>query len=284
MLSPLLFTKMQGLGNDFVVIDDLGSVPATQGLDLGKLAKKICDRRFGIGADQILWLKKSRSSVADIRMEILNADGSEAEMCGNGIRAVARYLQRHTGLKRPESSSSVLPSYLIETLGGVKKVELMGNEVIVDMGAPTLGKGFLGQGEELVVAGERLFFYEVNVGNPHAVFFVNALSQFPVETLGPLIEKHPRFPQRTNVEFVEVGDGHSIRVRVWERGAGITLACGTGACASAVASLATQKVSGRVEVLLPGGALQITWSGKVTDSVMMQGPAEEVFQGRFLFE
>jgi diaminopimelate epimerase len=269
-MKSLKFTKMQGLGNDFIVIDDIGAQPATAGVLSPEVAKRICDRRFGVGADQILWLRKAGQSAArpDLRMEILNADGSVAEMCGNGIRAVALYLNRHLFKDKTE--------FNIETLAGMKTVQVKGATVLVDMGIPTLGSG-VSMGGELLPKTEFKFF-EVNVGNPHAVIFLDSLNAFLVEKWGPLIEAHPRFPSRTNVEFVEVKSSHAIQVRVWERGAGITLACGTGACAAAVASLVTGKVQNPVEVQLPGGNLKITWAGPGC-SVMMEGPAEEVFSG-----
>lgn len=258
----LKFVKMQGIGNDFVVVQ--GEVPMT-----AELARKVCDRRFGVGADQILWIKPAQDRAkADLRMEILNADGSEAEMCGNGIRAVALYVDKRARQKKPQ--------YRIETLAGVKTVTVKGQNVLVDMGPPKLGKGFP-KGEALEVAGRKLTFFEVSMGNPHAVFFDDASS---IEELGPQIENHPRFPERTNVEFVTVESPSSIRVRVWERGAGITLACGTGACASAVATLATERAQGTLKVQLPGGDLAIGWAGGES-SVMMEGPAREVFTGEF---
>jgi len=327
-MKLIKFTKMQGLGNDFVVIDDLGPLPATSGTIVASgtvaasgdisvaQAKKICDRRFGVGADQILWLRRPRPHAhvesalsgarpearPDARMEILNADGSTAEMCGNGIRAVALYLNRH-----------IFPgqtAFKIETLAGIKTVQVNGALVLVDMGIPVLGSvgadvrgtGIPAGGEKIQVQDTEFRFFEVNVGNPHAVLFINsgelggargaggvkgargagavegALDFFPVEKWGPLLEAHSRFPQRTNVEFVEVKGPNAIQVRVWERGAGITLACGTGACASAVASLVAGKVQNPVEVRLPGGNLKITWAGPGS-SVLMEGPAEEVFSG-----
>lgn len=265
---------MHGLGNDFVVIDELStSIPITP-----LLAQKICDRRFGVGADQLLWLRKAHDSRLDVRMEILNADGSIAEMCGNGIRAIALYLNQHSATKKAD--------YRIETLAGEKTVKIQGSLVSVDMGEPILGAGFQNQGEPLRLEGNEFRFFEVSLGNPHAVFFHRS-GQPSVESLvkqfGRQIEVLPRFPNRTNVEFVEIIDPHSIRVRVWERGAGITLACGTGACAAAVASLATGRVEGVVEVDLPGGRLRIAWEG-VGKSVIMEGPAQEVFQGTYFVE
>lgn len=268
------FIKMHGLGNDFVLIDDLGKPQGLCQPLKPELARQICDRRLGVGADQILWLKTPIDSHSDARMEIFNSDGSTAEMCGNGIRAAGLYLYRH-GPKRK-------PSYCIETLAGLKLVEMSeeGANVSVDMGQPELGVGMDQGGERLVVLGIELRFFEVDMGNPHAVFFVENLDRCEVERLGPAIEVDPRFPRRTNVEFVEVMGPGLIRVRVWERGAGLTLACGTGACASAVAALATARVHGKIEVQLPGGSLWVRWDRGST--VIMEGPAEEVFRGEFL--
>ena len=283
----LPFVKMQGLGNDFIVIDDIGKVQA-----IGRrpevtpeLARKICDRRFGVGADQVLWLRPAHSREMDARMEILNADGSIAEMCGNGIRAIGLYLAKHGPIP-----NRVI--YSIETLAGIKTVQIHGDEVTVDMGAPKLAGGFestvsgpgsnvwRGPGEKLEVAGRVLEFFEVDMGNPHAVVFVEDVAAVALEEIGPKFEVHSRFPARTNVEFVQVLGPDQIRVRVWERGAGVTLACGTGACASAVAALATGRVQGEVKVDLPGGQLKIVWPGPA-QSVVMAGPAAEVFRGEF---
>ncbi len=264
---------MHGLGNDFIVIDDLnGPVQVIS----TELAKMLCDRRFGVGADQILWLKRPHETSLDTRMEILNADGSTAEMCGNGIRAVALYLRDHA-----ESAGVARKSeYSIETLAGVIRVILRGDEVEVDMGQPALGQGVVQGGEVISVGGQDFKFFEVSMGNPHAVIFSENVDLVPLEQIGPQIETHARFPKKTNVEFVQVVDPHTIRIRVWERGAGVTLACGTGACASAVASLTTGQVKSPVKVKLPGGNLEISWSGA---TVKMTGPATEVFSGVYHF-
>lgn len=255
---------MHGLGNDFIVLDSLKKkLPKLT----SKIAIRICDRRFGIGADQILHLTKPKNKSADARMEILNADGSIAEMCGNGIRAAALYLRDHHKNKK---------NFKIETLAGIKEIDLQGDLVNVDMGVPKLGKS---GGEKLKLPNGKVFhFIEVNVGNPHAVIFVEDAWATPVEILGPIIERHKRFPKKTNVEFVQIENQNKIIVRVWERGAGITLACGTGACASAVASLHAQKASNPLIVQLPGGPLEISWAGP-GKSVLMKGPATTVFQG-----
>ena len=301
----LPFLKMHGLGNDFVVIDDLQGAPGSPGsvrraAGAGKitpeLAARIGHRQFGVGFDQLLWLRPAgtpwtvtrgreppRVSQADARMEIFNPDGSMAEMCGNGVRAAALYLFRH-------GPKAGLSRYRIETLGGLKEIEVASDLMTVDMGVPLLQGGFDsgvdGVGEEIEFSGFNHHFFEVNLGNPHAVLFVPCLRDIPFEKWGPEAERHPRFPDRSNIEFVEVEGPSSMRVRVWELGAGPTLACGTGACASAVAALFTHRVkpdpaTGFVQVHLPGGVLSIRWSGPGS-SVFMQGPATEVFRGVFL--
>ncbi|MCM2322707.1 MAG: diaminopimelate epimerase [Oligoflexia bacterium] len=283
------FIKMHGVGNDFVVIDDLAArIPGTALPITPEFARHACDRRFGIGADQLLWLRRPLNSGAHARMEILNADGSVAEMCGNGIRAVALYLDRKFSAGQPSGSAPSDPrsaEVRIETLAGLKSVWVDGELATVDMGSPILGGGFPGIGEGLLIRGRELRFFEINVGNPHAVIFVDDVQAFPVADLGPQVEVNPRFPNRTNVEFVQVLEhqlrpkGSVIQVRVWERGAGITLACGTGACAAAVTALASGRVGpGPVEVRLPGGNLKIQWAG-TGQPVTMTGPAVEVFRG-----
>jgi len=265
------FVKMQGLGNDFIIIDDLTAKPARATPLTPEIAQKICDRRFGIGADQIMWLKKSSDVSCDLKMDILNNDGSIAEMCGNGIRAVALYMNQLTHKD----------SYRVETLAGVMTVQLKDGAVDVDMGKPVFGPHATGQGESIEapqLGGARFLFHEISMGNPHAVIFTDNLDSIALERVGPALEAHARFPKRTNVEFVEVTGKNSIRIRVWERGAGITLACGTGACAAAVASLLTSRVESPVRVQLPGGELVIGWDKK-DGPVFMQGPAKEVFRG-----
>jgi diaminopimelate epimerase len=299
MLRSITFTKMHGLGNDFIVVDDVfalafsdGSHTRTQAPLDAELAQKMCDRRFGIGADQILWLKGSRS--ADFRMDILNADGSVAEMCGNGIRAAAVYFHLRVPVKEA--------SYEIETLAGKIIAEMQGDQVRVNMGVPRLGSGYssrdelawsvtsgkLMKGEPLKVPGGEFSIHEVSMGNPHAVIFMDEpIGAEALKKFGPLIETHSRFIERTNVEFVHVEGPQAIRVNVWERGAGVTLACGTGACASAVAAIATGRAQATregampVTVKLPGGELRIAWSGEKDSPVYMEGPAQEVFSGQY---
>jgi diaminopimelate epimerase len=268
---------MHGLGNDFVVIDDLGKPAALCHQLTPGLAAEICDRHFGIGADQIVWLKQAQGdspNPLDARVEFINADGSSAEMCGNGMRAAALYLFKHGPVKKS--------AYVIETVGGVQYAEVSDDgQVSVNIGRPTLGGGF-GDSKGELLAGIPLRFFEVNVGNPHAVIFLaegESLESYPAAELGPKIERHARFPNRTNVEFVQVTGPDSIRVRVWERGAGLTLACGSGASASAVAAVATGKVKSPVTVELPGGSLRILWTQG--EALRMEGPAEEVFRGEY---
>ena len=280
------FTKMHGLGNDFVVIDQLKPTSTTLRPDFltADLAQRLCDRRFGVGADQILVLRPGTTPHAlpapgkvmpnDATMEIINSDGSVVEMCGNGIRAVGLYLDRY--YPRPEKQ------YRIGTLAGLKIVDVHGENACVDMGPPQFKKGLPLSVEKIEWSGKSYEFYEVGMGNPHAIFFVDQVANAPVDTMGPFVEIQNRFPQRTNVEFVEILSPTSIKVRVWERGSGITLACGTGACASAVASLILGKVKqgSPIQVNLPGGALDITWRGE-GHPVIMEGPAKEVFSGTF---
>jgi diaminopimelate epimerase len=218
----------------------------------------------------VLWLKTPGDPAsADVRMEVFNADGSVAETCGNGLRAVARYLHLH--------GPGPKPVYRIETLAGVSEARIESDgDVSIDMGIPVFGAA----DEALSVPGFAGKFTEVSVGNPHAVFVLpKGLAKFALEEVGPKIEGLPRFPQRTNVEFVEIAGPSSLRCRVWERGAGATLACGTGACAAAVAALRAELVKGPVEVHLPGGMLEIRWTPG--GSVWMKGPAEEVFCGDY---
>jgi diaminopimelate epimerase len=273
------FTKMHGLGNDFIVLDEFAQ-GALQNLLSSSRVAQWCDRRFGVGADQILVIGPPRASQTGVvaRMDIWNADGSTAEMCGNGIRAVALYLHDHA----PEGFRG-RKSYRIETGAGVLEVFIEGREVRVNMGPP---RHLADSPEPLQLDGDRHEFYEVSMGNPHAVFLLPeavVLADFPVERLGPRIENHPRFPKKTNVEFVRRSGPNRIEVRVWERGAGITLACGTGACASAVAALHAGLVQRSpaqdIEVSLPGGTLRLAWDGKKTGPVWMTGPAVEVFSG-----
>lgn len=267
----MMFTKMHALGNDFIVIDERAGAINSQP---EALARKLCRRRFGIGADQMLLL--SSSDVADFKMRIFNADGSEVEMCGNGIRCLAKFVW--------DRNLSEKPALEIETLAGIIRPEKANGLVRVDMGEPVLegrkipvnANGFIVD-YKLPVEDSTVKVTCVSIGNPHAVIFVDKASDFPVRHYGPKIENHPFFPKRTNVEFVEVLGDSEIRMRVWERGAGETPACGTGACAAAVASHIRHFTGRKVTVHLDGGDLFIEWAEN--NRIYMTGPAEEVFEG-----
>ncbi len=278
------FTKMHGLGNDFVLIDCLQYSSGFDGSTFGESAKRLCDRRFGVGADQILVLE--RSETADFKMLIFNADGGEVEMCGNGIRCLAKYIW-----DRKLSGKNVLS---IETLAGVIKPEKAGEMVRVDMGEPIFepekipvsilhplsltphpSGGIVDY--PLQIADKEFRITCVSMGNPHAVIVVDDVAKFPVTYYGPMIEAHAVFPRKSNVEFIEIISGKEIKMRVWERGSGETMACGTGACAAAVASNVKGLTDGNVAIHLPGGALLIE---RASDNhVYMTGPAVEVFKG-----
>ncbi len=281
------FTKMHGAGNDFVFLESLdGSLDLTE-----DQIKKICHRRFGIGCDQLLIVAPSRD--ADFRMDIFNADGGKVEMCGNGIRCFAKYVFDQ-GLTKKTSLE-------IETMAGLIKPEILITHpqnspntlwVKVDMGEPILeaedipvnAKGLvINHKLELLGAGKTRFTDElritcVSMGNPHCVLYVNSTDLAPVDTLGPEIENHPFFPNRVNVEFVQILDPKNIRMRVWERGAGETMACGTGACGATVASILNKKTERKIMVHLNGGKLEIEWN-EDDDHVFMTGPATTVFEG-----
>ncbi len=274
------FTKWQGCGNDFVLVN--GFSERLDEEDLGALAQKICDRHYGIGADGLILVLPSKA--ADFRMRILNADGSEAEMCGNGIRCFA-------GVVHDEGLSDK-KEFTVETGAGilVPRLQLADGKlqgVRVDMGEPTLAGDripVLGFGAAHVVeqpieaGGEKLSMTCVSMGNPHCVIFVEDAEAVPIERIGPLLERHEAFPKKTNVEFAAVLDASHIRMRVWERGAAVTLACGTGSCATLVAAALTGRTERAAEVQLDGGRLQIEWAED--NHVYMTGPAEKVFAGR----
>jgi len=276
----LPFTKMHGAGNDFVVLDDRPE----QLRDLERLAPLLCDRHFGIGADQVLVVRPSRQ--ADMRMDIYNADGSQVEMCANGIRAFYKYLRDRGLVDRDEIA--------VETLAGVVRPQAAGpDRVRVDMGRPVLEPAGIpttlrpGRGPvldvPLEVAGRRLSVSSVSMGNPHCVVEVEDVDRAPVAELGPLLEHHPAFPNRVNVEFIRVLGRSRIRQRTWERGTGETLACGSGACAVAVVSMLRGVVDREVEIELRGGVLEIAWPDP-EGSVFMTGPAAEVFTGTVCLE
>jgi len=277
MVRRLNFWKMHGLGNDYIVIDNRGGELSEE--ELSDLAIKLCRRRVGIGADGLLLVCNSR--VADAKMRIFNPDGTEAEMCGNGIRCFAKYCFENGIAKKNVIS--------VETLAGIKELRLKVEggavtSVRVNMGSPRFEAEkipIIGNGtfinKPLDVDGKILMATALSMGNPHCVIFVNNIDNYPVDVIGPKVEDHKLFPKRTNVEFVQVISRKRLKVRIWERGVGETLACGTGACASVVAAKVLGKVEEGAIVELPGGELIVEYEGNV---VFMEGPAEKVFEGK----
>ena len=271
---------MQGLGNDYVYVNCLKEKIKNP----PELAKKISDRHFGVGSDGLIMINPSDK--ADFEMEMYNADGSRGEMCGNGIRCVAKYVYDY-GLTDKTSIS-------VETLAGIKYLDLTVENgkvklVKVDMGRPGLkpseipveASGDQVIDEPIMAGGEEYRMTCVSMGNPHAVVFVDCdLQELPLEEIGPKFENHERFPRRVNTEFVRVTDRHTAQMRVWERGSGETLACGTGACAVAVACVLNGYTEDEVTVKLLGGDLKIKWD-RERDTVFMTGPAEVVFDGEW---
>ena len=274
------FTKMQGIGNDYVYVNCLQETIENP----SELAKKISDRHYGVGSDGLIMINPSDK--ADFEMEMYNADGSRGEMCGNGIRCVAKYVYDY-GLTDKTSIS-------VETLAGIKYLDMTVEDgkvvlVKVDMGKPMLRPEevpVVSEKEEVIdepitVDGQEYRMTCVSMGNPHAVVFIDQdVKEFPLETVGVKFENHERFPKRVNTEFVNVLDRHTAQMRVWERGSAETLACGTGACAVAVACALNGLTEDEVTVKLLGGDLQIKWD-REKNTVYMTGPAEVVFDGEW---
>lgn len=270
----LKFTKMHGLGNDFVVLDGIN-----QRIDLSpEQFRRIADRHFGIGCDQILLVEASNQSNVDFRYRIFNADGGEVEQCGNGARCFVRFVHEQGLTEKREIR--------VETCKGIIVPRLEPNgEITVDMGLPRVEPveiPFVSNSnavvQPLTVGATTIDISVVSMGNPHAVQVVNDATSAPVATQGPAIESHPRFPQRVNAGFMQVVDCHSIRLRVFERGSGETLACGSGACAAVVAGIRRNLLESPVRVAMHGGELSIAWDG-MGQPVLMTGPAATVFQG-----
>jgi diaminopimelate epimerase len=272
------FTKMHGLGNDFIIIAGESKLPELA----SELAIKLCDRFFGIGADGLVYILPSQK--ADFMMRIMNSDGSEAEQCGNAIRCVAKYVYEHSLIQQTEIT--------IETIGaGTQKVQLFLKDgkvdtVRVDMGQPIL-KGTevpttvdqdIVKDYPIVVDGREFRFTAVSMGNPHCVIYVDDAINMDLQTWGPKLETHPMFPRKINVEFVTVKSRDYADMRVWERGAGPTLACGTGACATLVASVLNGVTDREATISLKGGNLFIEWN-EADNHVYMTGPAQEVYKG-----
>jgi diaminopimelate epimerase len=281
----LQFSKMQGAGNDFVMVDGIAQAFLLTPTQLRQLA----DRRFGVGADQILVVERPTRPGIDFRYRIFNADGGEVEQCGNGARCFVKFVHAR-GLSDKRAIR-------VETLGGVIEPKLEGDgEVTVDMGAPVFDvqripfepRGLVARTEQgatlwqLDVADKPLWWSVLSMGNPHAVQVVADVDQAAVEREGPALEHHDRFPQRVNAGFMQVLDRHAIRLRVWERGAGETLACGTGACAAVVAGIERGLLDSPVDVHTRGGRLRVSWNGHhgtEDQPVYLTGPAVKVFDG-----
>ena len=273
------FTKMQGLGNDYVYVDCFKETIE----DPSKLAKVISDRHFGVGSDGLILI--CPSDKADFEMKMYNADGSRGEMCGNGIRCVAKYVYDY-GLTDKTHIS-------VETLGGIKYLDLtvengkvalvkvdMGSPILTPAQVPVIADGESAVDEPICVDGVEYRMTCVSMGNPHAVVYMEDVDNLDIEKIGPSFENHERFPNRVNTEFVKVLDRKTAQMRVWERGSGETLACGTGACAVAVACILNGLTDNRVRVKLLGGDLLIEWDQE-KDTVYMTGPAEVVFDGEW---
>lgn len=281
----MMFFKMQGLGNDYVYID---CINGKEPIDIKNLTNRLSNRHFGVGSDGLILL--CRSKAADLKMRMFNSDGSEAQMCGNGIRCVAK-LAYELGLICEEITT-------IETLSGIKTLKLnivkgKVKTVEVDMGAPILEATKIPVSSsakiedkkvkaEVKVKNKKIELTCVSMGNPHAVTFVNNIKNFKVAEYGPILENADIFPEKANIEFVEVVDKNNIKMRVWERGSGETLACGTGACSSVVASRLNGYTDRKVNVQLLGGNLEIEW--KPNNHVHMTGPAVTVFKGEWIDE
>ena len=271
------FTKMQGLGNDYVYVNCFKETIENP----PEMAKKVSNRNFGIGSDGLIMINPS--DVADFEMEMYNADGSRSEMCGNGIRCVGKYVYDY-GLTEKEHIS-------VETLAGIKYLDLtvedgkvklvkvdMGNPELVPANIPIVADGDRVIDEPINVNGTEYRMTGVSMGNPHAVVYVEDVKGLDIEKIGPAFENHERFPNRVNTEFVKVLDQNTVEMRVWERGSGETMACGTGACAVAVACILNGLTVDKVTVKFRGGDLQIEWD-KEADKVYMTGPAEVSFDG-----
>ena len=260
------FTKMQGIGNDYVYVNCFEETVDNP----SEVAIRVSDRHFGIGSDGLILIKPSE--VADCRMHMFNLDGSEGSMCGNGIRCVGKYAYDHGIVHKTKIS--------VETKSGIKYLDMKVENgkvttVTVDMGEPELTSGLP---EKIVIEGKELEFTGISVGNPHAVYYVDDTTCLDLEKIGPSYEHHPRFPEGVNSEFIQVLDRTHLKMRVWERGSGETWACGTGATASAVATMMHGLVDDTVDMELLGGHLLISWN-RETNHVFMTGPATEVFHG-----
>jgi diaminopimelate epimerase len=278
------FTKMHGIGNDYVYVSGFTETVA----DPARIAREVSDRHFGIGGDGLILILPSQK--ADVRMRMFNADGSEAEMCGNGVRCVAKYAFDH-GLSRAnpmrvETGRGVLPIELHIEAGKVQQATVNMGEPILELAAiPAKAERLINAAREYeyqleIDGSDRFSTVLVSMGNPHAVMFVNDVKAVDLARVGPVIEHHPAFPKRINAHWVQINSRSEITMRTWERGSGITLACGTGACAVCVAGVLTGRTDRKILAHLPGGDLRLEWREK-DNCVYMTGPAVEVFSGEW---
>jgi diaminopimelate epimerase len=274
----LQFTKMQGIGNDFVVADCLvPDAPTEDALQAASVF--LCDRKFGVGGDGVVLVLPS--DVADYKMRMFNPDGSEAEMCGNGIRCFAKFIRDRGYSDKQQITAETLAGILTLTVteGSETRVRVdMGEPILQRAQIPMTGEAGKVINEPIEVSGETVGITAVSMGNPHIAFFTESATDETIDRLGPVLEKHPLFPRKTNVHLIEVVSPTEIKMLTWERGAGRTLACGTGACASVVASALNNLTGRSVLAHLPGGDLHIEWS-EDDNHVYMTGPATEVFSG-----
>ena len=271
MEQTVNFTKMHGLGNDYIYIETIkDNYQIDKEKNIQEVVRYLSDRHFGIGGDGVIFIEKSKN--ADFKMRMFNSDGSEAEMCGNGIRCFAKYVYDE-GFTQKEIIK-------IETLAGIKEVTFIKDKqnriekVKVNMGIPKIEEK-----KQIFLFDEKMEINVISMGNPHAIIFVDNVEHIDIEKYGAFIENHEIFPQKTNVEFVQILDKNLIKMRVWERGAGETLACGTGACASVVAGVINNLTRRKVKTLLTGGELEIEWE-KETNEIYMTGIATKVFEGK----
>lgn len=274
------FTKMHGAGNDYVYVDCFRAPPPR---DPAKVSQAVSDRHFGVGSDGLILICPSER--ADARMRMFNADGSEAEMCGNGVRCVAKYVYDHGLVKKPtlsiETGRGVLTLDLELDNGKVRQVRVdMGEPILQADKIPTTLPGNPPINVPLVVGDQTLTVTCVSMGNPHCISYVDTITDALVHGVGPKVENHPAFPRRINAEFVKINRPDDVTMRVWERGSGETLACGTGACAVAVAGVLSGRTERKIVVHLPGGDLHLHWS-EADKHVYMTGPATEVFSGEW---
>lgn len=275
-MGKLEFTKMHGIGNDYIYIDvaknkDLKEIFTRY--SIGALVRYLSNRNFGIGGDGVIFIEKSM--IADFKMRIFNSNGTEAEMCGNGIRCFAKYIY-----DQKLTEKDILK---IETLAGIKEVKkekhiLEPSKETIEQYVVKMGKPIIFGNLSISVLDKNIQLTKILIGNPHAVIFTKDIENIPIKKYGPLIENHKYFPQKTNVEFVEILENNLIKMRVWERGSGETFACGTGSCAAVVAGVSNNLIKRDVKVLLRGGELDINWDKK-TNNIYMKGMATKVYDG-----